>query len=157
MSKSLVVRILLLAGGLALLETQAAQAAGPYQFFSVPPCRIVDTRNPVGPTGGPPLAAGAPRNFPITGLCNVPTTAKAAVLNVTLVMPSKEGFLLIWPYNTAMPVVSTINAAAGEPAIANGAIVPLTTDPSLNISVVYGTATPGGSANIILDVTGYFQ
>lgn len=157
MSRSISVRILILAGGFALLGTQAAQGAGPYQFFSVPPCRIVDTRNPVGPTGGPALAAGSPRNFPITGLCNVPTTAKAAVLNVTLVGPTKDGFLLIWPYNTSMPVVSTINAAAGEPAIANGAIVPLTTDPSLNISVVYGTGSPGGSANVILDVTGYFQ
>jgi hypothetical protein len=157
MTKSTAVRLLFLAGGLGLLGTQAAQAAGPYQFFSVPPCRIADTRNAVGPTGGPALLAGAPRNFPITGLCNVPTTAKAAVLNVTLVQPSMDGFLLIWPYNTSMPVVSTINAAAGEPAIANGAIVPLTTDPNLNISVVYGTGAPGGTAHVILDVTGYFQ
>jgi len=157
MSRSVVVRLLFLAGGLALLGTQAAQAAGPYQFFSVPPCRIVDTRNPVGPTGGPALAAGSPRNFPITGFCNVPSTAKAAVLNVTLVQPTQDGFLLIWPYNTSMPTVSTINAAAGEPAIANGAIVPLTTDPNLNISVVYGTGAPGGTANVIFDVTGYFQ
>src|ERR1700675_4196257 len=142
---------------LGLLAARAAEAAGPYQFFSVPPCRIADTRNAVGPTGGPALAGGAPRNFPITGLCNVPNTAKAAVLNVTLVQPSQDGFLLIWPYNTAMPVVSTINAAAGEPAIANGAIVPLTTDPNLNISVVYGTGAPGGTAHVILDVTGYFQ
>jgi hypothetical protein len=108
-------------------------------------------------TGGPALAAGAPRNFPITGICNVPSAAKAAVLNVTLVQPSQDGFLLIWPYNTTMPVVSTINAAAGEPAIANGAIVPLTTDPNLNISIVYGTGSPGGTAHVILDVTGYFQ
>ena len=157
MTRSVAVRLLLFAGGLVLLGTQAAQAAGPYQFFSVPPCRIADTRNPVGPTGGPALAAGAPRNFPVTGLCNVPGTAKAAVLNVTLVQPSQDGFLLIWPSNTAMPVVSTINAAAGEPAIANGAIVPLTTDPNLNISVVYGTGSPGGTAHVIFDVTGYFQ
>ena len=157
MTRSVAVRLFFLAGGLVLLGTQAAQAAGPYQFFSVPPCRIADTRNAVGPTGGPALAAGSPRNFPVTGLCNVPPTAKAAVLNVTLVQPSQDGFLLIWPYNTAMPVVSTINAAAGEPAIANGAIVPLTTDPNFNISVVYGTGSPGGTAHVIFDVTGYFQ
>ena len=52
---------------------------------------------------------------------------------------------------------SDINAAAGEPAIANGAIVPLTTDPSFNISLIYGTAVSGGTAHVILDVTGYFQ
>src|ERR1700758_3061324 len=124
MTRQTIGRFLLLAGLLGLL-TAVAEAAGPYQFFSVPPCRIADTRNAVGPTGGPSLAAGSPRNFPITGICNVPSTAKAAVLNVTLVNPSKDGFLLIWPYNTSMPTVSTINAAAGDPAIANGAIVPL--------------------------------
>jgi hypothetical protein len=156
MTRSVVVRLLFLAGGLGLLGSQAVEAAGPYRFYSVPPCRIADTRNPVGPTGGPALAGGAPRNFPVTGLCNVPNTATAAVLNVTLVQPSQDGFLLIWPYNTTMPVVSTINAAAGEPAIANGAIVPLTTDPNLNISVVYGTGSPGGTAHVILDVAGYF-
>jgi hypothetical protein len=35
--------------------------------------------------------------------------------------------------------------------------VELTTDPSFNISLIYGTAVPGGSAHVILDVTGYFQ
>ena len=157
MIRSTVVRLVFFAGAIGLLTATAAEAAGPYQFFSVPPCRLADTRGPVGPNGGPSLASGTPRNFQVTGLCNVPNTAKAAVLNVTLVQPSMEGFLLIWPYNTAMPVVSTINAAAGEPAIANGAIVPLTTDPNFNISVVYGTAASGGTANVILDVTGYFQ
>ena len=52
--------------------------------------------------------------------------------------------------------MSTINASAGEPALANGAIVPLTVDPTFNVSVVYGTAG-GGTTHVILDVTGYFQ
>jgi hypothetical protein len=68
-----------------------------------------------------------------------------------------DGFLSIWPFLTPPPLVSTINAAAGEPAIANGAIVPLTIDVANNISVVYGTAASGGTAHLILDVTGYFQ
>ena len=74
---------------------------------------------------------------------------KAVTLNVTIVSPTADGFLSIWPFNTPLPLVSTINAAAG-------AIVPLTADPSFNISVVYGTAAPG-TAHVILDVTGYFQ
>src|SRR5713101_4871778 len=160
MNRNLLGRSALLAAAAAVLASSVAQAAGPFQFFSVTPCRIVDTRNPTGVTGGPALTAGAPRSFPIDvapAACGVPSTAKAAVLNVTLVAPTMDGFLLIWPFNTSMPVVSTINAAAGDPAIANGAIVPLTTDPSFNISVVYGTAVPGGTAHVILDVTGYFQ
>ena len=160
MAKTVASRFLFLAGAVGLLTAATADAAGPFQFFSVTPCRIVDTRNPTGVTGGPALTSGSPRSFPIDvapAACGVPSTAKAAVLNVTLVAPTMDGFLLIWPFNTSMPVVSTINAAAGDPAIANGAIVPLTTDPSFNISVVYGTAVPGGTAHVILDVTGYFQ
>ena len=141
--------------GLGLM-TGIAQAAGPFQFFSVTPCRIADTRNAVGPTGGPALTSGATRSFPVAGQCGVPATAKAVALNVTLVAPTQDGFVTIWPFNTTMPGVSTINAAAGEPAIANGAIVPLTADPNFNISAVYGTAA-SGSANLLLDVTGYFQ
>jgi len=160
MAKTIAFRFLFLAGAVGLLTASAAEAAGPFQFFSVTPCRIVDTRNPPGVTGGPALASGSTRSFPIDvapAACGVPSTAKAAVLNVTLVSPSMDGFLSIWPFNTPAPLVSTINAAAGEPAIANGAIVPLTTDPSFNISLIYGTAVPGGSAHVILDVTGYFQ
>ncbi|MGH9367869.1 MAG: hypothetical protein ACRD3M_09375, partial [Thermoanaerobaculia bacterium] len=78
----------------------------------------------------------------------------AATLNVTMVAPTRAGFLTIWPFNTTRPLVSTINAAAGEPAIANGAIVPLTAG-ALSISVVYGTAQPGTS-HVVIDVTGYF-
>jgi hypothetical protein len=158
MTQTTVARLLFLSGVLGLF-TAAAEAGGPYQFYSVPPCRIVDTRNPVvsNGTGGPALPHGAIRNFPITGLCNVPSTAKAAVLNVTIVGPSNYGFLTVWPFNTAVPPVSTINFDAGESALANGAIVPLTTDPNSNVSAYCAIAGGTGSLNLILDVTGYFQ
>ena len=159
MKQPVAFRVVLVAAAFALLAVSVAEAAGPFQFFSVTPCRIVDTRGTTGVTGGPALSSGATRSFPIDvapAACGVPATAKAATLNVTLVSPTQDGFLSIWPFNTAMPLVSTINAAAGEPAIANGAIVPLTSDPTFNISVVYGTAVPG-TAHVILDVTGYFQ
>jgi hypothetical protein len=161
MTKSLLSRSFFLGAAAAILAVSTASAAGPFQFYSVTPCRIADTRNPSNGqgTGGPALAAGAVRNFPVVGVsnCGVPSDAKAAALNVTVVSPTLEGFIKIWPYNTAMPPVSTINFAAGEPAIANGAIVPLTVDPTFQISVVYGTAVTPGSANLILDVTGYFK
>jgi hypothetical protein len=144
---------------LILAIPEVMQAAGPYQFFAVTPCRIVDTRGPTGPTGGPALTNGQPRNLPINvapANCGIPATAKAVALNVTMVAPTQDGFIKIWPYSTPSPTVSTINAVAGEPAIANGAIVPLTTNPSFNITVSYGTAAPG-TCNLITDVVGYFQ
>ena len=143
------------AGGL-LLAASSASAAGPYQFFTLAPCRVVDTRNPPGPLGGPALAGTATRSFPITGTCAIPSTAKAVVFNVAIVGPTGSGHLRMWPYNTTMPLVATINFDAGEPAIANGAITPLTTDPTANISVYLGTGV-GTHADLVLDVTGYFQ
>jgi hypothetical protein len=152
-------RFALLFAASILLTVSVASAAGPYQFYSVTPCRIADTRGNgfTGPSGPPSLAGGAPRNFPVRGLCGIPSDAQAAALNVTAVGPTLEGFLKIWPYNTPIPAVSTSNFAAGEPAIANGAIVPLAADATFQISVVYGTGAPGGNVNLILDVTGYFK
>jgi hypothetical protein len=147
-------RLVFLVAVIGCLAATTGEAAGPYNFYSVTPCRIVDTRSVA--TGGPALANGSPRNFAVAGACGVPATATAATLNVTMVAPTKAGFLTIWPYNTTRPLVSTINAAAGEPAIANGAIVPLAADPQFQISVVYGTAQPG-TTHVVIDVTGYFQ
>jgi hypothetical protein len=148
-------------GALALGYAPApAHADGPFQFHSVTPCRIVDTRNApnsVGGgsgTGGPALSSTASRDFPIQGQCGVPVGAKAAVLNVTITQPTQDGHLTLWPSGTTKPLVSTLNFAAGEPAIANGAIVPLSTNPN-DLSIQPGLAATG-TVHVILDVTGYF-
>src|SRR6266498_3559694 len=143
------------AGGL-LLAASSASAAGPYQFFTLVPCRVVDTRNPTGPLGGPSLAAATTRSFPVTGTCGIPSTAKAVVFNVAIVAPTGSGNMRIWPYNTTMPLVATINFDAGEPAIANGAIAPLANDSTAQISV-YLQSGLGNTSDLVLDVTGYFQ
>jgi hypothetical protein len=161
MSRNGILRLAFLVAVAGVFVAATAEAAGPFNFFSVTPCRIVDTRKPAGVTGGPIVTAGTQRNFPISAAsaaCGVPTTATAATLNVTLVNPSAAGFVKIWPFGSAEPLVSTINAAAHEPAIANGAIVPLGSDATFQISLKYGTAPPpGATAHVIIDVTGYFQ
>jgi hypothetical protein len=143
----------------ALLVSAAAQAAGPYQFFSVTPCRLVDTRGPTGVTGGPSLVGNGTRSFPVDvapTACGIPSTAAAAVLNFAVVGPTSGGHIRTWPFNTAMPLVATLNFDPNEPAIANGAIVPLTVDPNFQISIFLGTGV-GPTANLVIDVTGYFQ
>lgn len=87
-------------------------------------------------------------------------TAKAAVLNVTVVSPSGTGHLTIFPYAPGPPVVpliSTINFSAGESALANGAIVPLANDTNLHVSVSPSIAGGSGQVHLLIDVTGYFQ
>ncbi len=149
-------KLALLGLGAALVFASVAEAAGPFQFYSVTPCRIVDTRNATGVAGGPALTGQGTRSFPVTGLCGVPATAQAAVVNVVVVGPTGGGHLRIWPFNTTMPLVATINFDPGEPAIANGAIVPLGSDPSLQISTFLGSGS-GTTAHLVIDVTGYFQ
>ena len=103
---------------------------------------------------GPP--ADGFRGFTIKGVCGVPATAKAVSLNLTVVTPTADGFFSMWPFGGAFPVVSTINFVAGEPAIANGAIVPLAAGtPDLN--GVYGIAVGSATTHALMDVTGYFQ
>jgi hypothetical protein len=130
-----------------------AQAQTGLQFFAVTPCRAADTRQGFGGI----LPASTVRNFTIKGVCGVPTTAKAVAINVTVVTPNADGFFYVWPSSGSIPGVSTINFNAGEPAIANGAIVPLATAVGNDLSSAYGTATGAGTAHVVLDVTGYFQ
>src|SRR6188508_3214395 len=56
----------------------AAQA-----FFSLLPCRAVDTRV----TGGP-LVAGTPRTFTLWNACGIPSSAAAVSINVAVTQPT---------------------------------------------------------------------
>jgi len=153
---------LLVLGGLGVLLSHAARAAvaGPFSFFPLTPCRVVDTRGPVGPQGGPSLSANTVRNFAIINVngCGVPATAKAAAINLTIVQPTDSGDLRIFPYQSAVPLASVINFSTVDFALANGAIVPLANVGGLDVSVQ--TDMPVGSSgnvHLVIDVTGYFQ
>ena len=149
-----------LVAGALILASFPSQAAGPFQFHSITPCRLADTRDPVGPSGGPQLAGGTTRNFPVQGLCGVPDGAKAVTVNLTAVQPSNSGFLTLFPSDLgAPPLVSSVNFALGEVAIGNGAIVPLAANRMLNPLdlAVFALVTGSGNVHFVLDVTGYFQ
>jgi hypothetical protein len=149
-------RVALVAATLALVSR--AEAAGPYSFFSLSPCRVVDTRNAVGPTGGPSLLANANRSFPILGVCGVPLTAQAVVFNVTVTVPTDFGDLRIYPGGTSAPLASVINWVTSDFAVANGAIVPVTTGAGNNVTVMVDMPVGStGKVDLVLDVTGYFQ
>ena len=56
------------------------------QFIPITPCRVVDTRNPNGPFGGPELGDLSTREFDIPqSACGIPSNASAYSLNVTVV------------------------------------------------------------------------
>lgn len=129
-----------------------ALADGPFRFYALTPCRVVDTKGAQGPI----LASGSTRDFDIRGNCGVPDEATAVALNVTVQLPSQKGHLRLYPGHLgAAPTVSNINFAGGETALANGAIVPLATSGTVDLKVfTFMVAT--GSTHLFLDVTGYF-
>ena len=124
-------------------------AAGELTFHPVIPCRISDTRDPAGAFGGPAMAAGASRDYPVvSSACGLPSIAKAYSLNATVVPSGLLGFLSLWPTGQTQPFVSTLNSFDGTVA-SNAAIVPAGTSGSASAYVSHTT-------ELILDVNGYF-
>ena len=120
----------------------ATSAPQPLSLYTLPPCRLLDTRNGNGAfTGMRPVPV-------LEGPCNVPS-AQAYVLNAT-VIPQNHGlfgYLSLWPDAEGMPVVSTLNARDGY-VTSNMAIVP-----TLNGDI---DAYNSSAANLVVDIFSYF-
>lgn len=118
------------------------------RFVPVTPCRVVDTRNPNGPFGGPFLSGKTSRAFTISNSsCGIPASAQAFSLNYTVVPKLKLAFLTTYPCGQSVPLVSTLNSdgrikagAAITPAGTNGAVCVFATD----------------DTELIMDIDGYF-
>ncbi len=115
------------------------------QFVPVTPCRLVDTRQT-----GDPIQGGTSQSYtlPQLGGCNIPTSAAAYSLNVTVVPHTTLQYLTIWPTGEAQPYVSTMNSPDGR-IKANAAIVSAGTSGAVSIYVT-------DTSDVILDIDGYF-
>ena len=123
--------------------------AGALLFYPVNPCRVADTRDAAGPFGAPILAAGTTRSFTVpASACNIPATAAAYSLNITVVPDGPLSYLTAWPTGSPQPGVSTLNSFDGA-VVANAAIVPAGTNGAITIYVTNPT-------QVILDINGYF-
>lgn len=142
-------------GILALGDTNADLVYTP-----VVPCRIVDTRN-----AGGVFTAGETRNYHAhltsgtfaaqggaASNCGIPANPAAAALNLTIVSGGGVGFLTAWPYNTSLPLASTLDYFASGEIVANGALVPLCQPSCAADFSVYVS----GSVDLIIDIVGYF-
>jgi len=125
----------------------------PTAFYSLTPCRLVDTRNLAGALGGPALAASGRRNFSLNNVCGIPATAKAISVNLTVTGAAAPGFVSLFPGNGIAPATSNINFGVGQTR-ANNAVVLLATNGNGSLAVLNGAA---GTVHFILDVNGYFQ
>ena len=133
-------------GSVTVVDGTPPQA---WQFIPVSPCRVVDTRNPDGMFGGPPIDGGSYRDFPIPlGACSIPSIATAYALNVTVVPHSTLDYLTIWPSNQPQPLVSTMNSWDGR-IKSTAAIVGASSSGAVRVFV-------SDTADVVLDISGYF-
>jgi len=117
-------------------------------FFTVPPCRVIDTRT----TDIPALVAGGSRTFILTGSCGIPSTAQSVSINVAATNETAGGDLRLFAGGTPAPSTSVLNYNAGKTR-ANNAIVTLGAGGTITIKC----DQPSGTADVVLDVNGYFQ
>jgi len=126
-------------------------AAGGY--FTLFPCRLIDTRNANGSYGGPALTAGSERVVAVAGQCGVPSTAKAVVVNLTVTEATASGFLQAYAsFPAQVPTASTVNFTTGVTR-ANNAIVGLNAAGQMTLR----SGMASGTAHAVLDVLGYFE
>lgn len=118
-------------------------------FYTLPPCRVYDSR-----TVGQPLADGSERAVRVSGVCNIPGEARAVALNVTAV--SNGGYGDIRAYaSSQVPTNTTVVSFGADQARAVLAILPVAV---IGYGDIYFLASmSGGSADLIVDVTGYFR
>jgi hypothetical protein len=122
-------------------------------LHTVAPCRLVDTRNPPAPLGGPALGASAARTFALAGACGIPPAAVSVSVNVTVVTPQASGNVVLYPAGMGVPNTSSINFREGKTR-ANNAQVLLSSDGTGRATVKNNAA---GAVDLVIDVNGYYE
>ncbi|MGH7640285.1 MAG: C39 family peptidase [Candidatus Dormibacteria bacterium] len=123
-------------------DSASATPTNPSFFYPVSPTRILDTR-----LTGARLGYGVTMTEPMTG-GQVPDTADAVVTNLTVTNTTAGSYLEMYPESKTLD--SDLNWGNGQ-TVANLGIVSLSP---------YGTSTAynaEGEADLVLDVSGYFQ
>jgi hypothetical protein len=133
-------------------------APGSGLYNPLTPSRICDSR-PIGvgipsnqcDSGGPStLGPQGTKAIQVTGRGGVPSSGVAAVaLNVTVTNTTVQGFLTVFPDGGSVPNASNLNWDPGV-TIANRVVVPVGANGKIDLY------NDGGSADVIVDVTGWF-
>lgn len=121
-------------------------------FYTITPCRLLDTRNATGSWGGPVLGPSVQRNFTVTGRCGIPAGATAVAANVTAFQPTALGNVSVFPGNAFDLGTTAVGFLAGT-VRANNNILRLATDGTGTIGVRNNSL---GNTHLVVDVFGYF-
>lgn len=132
----------------ATLRTVTVVAQKATDFYTVPPCRVFDTRATVAGA----LVSGVPRLLTFGTSCGVPLGVRAVAVNVTVLTPSAQGKVVFFPGTNPVPATSTINYPPNG-NLANNAILPL--DATSTLAMI-ATLQDHGAVDLLIDVSGYF-
>lgn len=121
---------------------------GSSAFQAVAPYRLADTRPDQGAFGFTSLGGRVVR-VQVAGRGGVPSTASAAVLNVTGVNTTAPGFLTVYPAGTALPTASNVNFDAAGQVMANMVTVKLGAGGAVDIYMQ-------NPMDVVVDVSGAY-
>jgi hypothetical protein len=121
-------------------------------YVPLTPQRIADTRAGSGyPNSGQTLGAGSILNVQVGGVGGVPAEGvSAAVLNITVTDTTASSFLSVYPEGQSNPGTSSENWAPGV-SVADRVVVRLGSSGQISVHNALG------SADVVVDVTGYFS
>lgn len=120
-------------------------------YHSLAPTRILDSRSGVGLSGA--FQSRVARTMQVAGVGSVPANAVAITGNLTVTQQTDQGFLYIGPAPADNPTSSNLNFPAGDDR-ANAVSVALSGAGA--VSITYAAGVLGPTAQVLLDVTGYF-
>jgi len=122
----------------------------PGAYHPLSPARILDTRDGTGGVPASPLGPAGSLDVQVSGTGGgmVPTTATAAVLNVTVTNTTAPSYLTVYPTGVTQPLASNLNWLAGQ-TVPNLVEVPLGIAGQVTI---YNSA---GRVDVIFDIAGY--
>lgn len=145
----------MLATGVLLSMAAYAQAQTPLVYVHLEePCRLLDTRLPVGDSPAQPLAAGQVLNVGVGALapCSVPPEAAAIQANVTVTNTQGPGFMAIVKGTAPVAKTSVLNFVPGQ-TVANSAIIGLNAALGFkSFSLMVGVS----GTDLVLDISGYY-
>lgn len=119
------------------------------RFFTVAPCRLLDTR----PASA--LASGVSRTVTFHGACAIPASARSVSVNATVTEANGAGYVTFYPADQAPPATSTLNFVSGRTR-ANNAILKLSSDGSGQAKAL-AAVEGNGTVHLVVDVNGYFD
>ncbi len=123
----------------------------PPNFFTLSPCRVLDTRE------SSPLVSGIAQSIALSAAsCGVPSTAKAISANLSVTTPSGSGLVVLYPGNYPRPGTQSLNFAVGQTRT-NNIVIALASDGTATLSAEATMTAQGGTVHFILDVNGYFE